>query len=119
MAKDKKDMEPTDVEREESVATDEHVDEVDEPDVPKLADGVVLSGQMEESAFVEEPALVQKDGRFIQLTELLFLIVKNVDGKRSIDDIAAAVSKEHEKEITADEVRKLTAEKLLPIGRMP
>ena len=91
----------------------------DVADVPQLADGVVLSGQMEESAFVEEPALIQKDGRFIQLTELLFLILKQVDGKKSIEDIAAAVSKEHEKEITADEVRELIAEKLLPIGLLP
>jgi putative peptide zinc metalloprotease protein len=74
---------------------------------------------MEESAFVEEPALIQKDGRFIQLTELLFLILKNTDGQASIDDIAAAVSKEHGKEVTADEVRTLIAEKLLPIGVMP
>src|SRR2546423_10477461 len=83
---------------------------------PKLADGVVLSGQLEESAFEEEPALIQKDGRFIQLTELLFQIVKHVDGKTSIDDIAAAVSKEHGKQVSADDVRTLIAGKLMPVG---
>ena len=88
----------------------------DVADPPKLADGVVLSGQMEESAFVEEPALIQKDGRFIQLTELLFQIVKHVDGKTSIEDIAAAASKEHGKQVSADDVRTLIAAKLMPIG---
>ncbi|MEA2662291.1 MAG: putative peptide zinc metalloprotease protein, partial [Chloroflexota bacterium] len=91
----------------------------DVADTPQLADGIVLSGQMEESAFVEEPALVQKDGRFIQLTELLFQIVKHIDGKTSIDDVAAAVSKDSGKEITADEVRTLIAEKLIPVGIVP
>jgi putative peptide zinc metalloprotease protein len=88
----------------------------DVADAPALAPGVVLSGQMEESAFQEEPALVQKDGRFIQLTELLFLVVKNIDGKRTVDEIAAAVDKEHDKDISPDDVRKLIAEKLMPIG---
>jgi len=88
----------------------------DVADPPKLAEGVVLSGQLEESAFVEEPALIQKSGRFIQLTELLFQIVKHIDGKTSIEDIAAAASKDHGKQVSADDVRTLIAGKLMPIG---
>jgi hypothetical protein len=43
MAKDKKDMEPRDVEREESVATDEHVDEVEGQDAAELPDREAMS----------------------------------------------------------------------------
>jgi putative peptide zinc metalloprotease protein len=85
-------------------------------DPPQLAPGVVLSGQLEESAFEEPPALVQKDGRFIQLTDLLFQIVQKIDGKTTIDQIAGAVKKGDGTALDADEVRALIAEKLIPVG---
>jgi putative peptide zinc metalloprotease protein len=88
----------------------------DVPDRPKLAPNVVISGDMEESAFVDPPALVQKDGRFIQLTDLLFDVVKQIDGQRSVEDIAAAVKTDDGNALSADEVRELIAEKLMPVG---
>src|SRR5687768_9549456 len=92
------------------------VSPADVPDVPKLADDVVVTGAMEESAFEEEQYLVQRSGRFIQLTELLYRIVEQVDGKRSVEDIAREVKAADGQEVSADDVRKLIAEKLIPVG---
>lgn len=92
------------------------VSPADVPDVPKLADDVVVTGAMEESAFEEEQYLVQRSGRFIQLTQLLYRIVEQVDGQRSIEDIAREVKADDGKEVSADDVRKLIAEKLIPVG---
>lgn len=92
------------------------VSPADVPDVPKLADDVVVTGAMEESAFEEEQYLVQRSGRFIQLTELLYRIVEQVDGQRSIEDIARELKAADGQEVSADDVRKLIAEKLIPVG---
>src|SRR5687767_369195 len=92
------------------------VSPADVPDVPKLADDVVVTGAMEESAFEEEQYLVQRSGRFIQLTELLYRIVEQVYGQRSIEDIAREVKAADGQEVSADDVRKLIAEKLIPVG---
>jgi putative peptide zinc metalloprotease protein len=88
----------------------------DVPDRPALAPNVVIGADLEESAFVDPPALVQKDGRFIQLTDLLFQIVRQIDGQRSIEDIAGALETDDGSRVSPDDVRKLIAEKLLPIG---
>ena len=92
------------------------VSPADVPDVPKLADDVVVTGAMEESAFEEEQYLVQRSGRFIQLTELLYRIVERIDGQRSVEEIAKGLKAGDGKEISGDDVRKLIAEKLIPIG---
>src|SRR5688572_690321 len=92
------------------------VSPADVPDVPKLADDIVVTGAMEESAFEEEQYLVQRSGRFIQLTELLYRIIEQVDGQRSVEDIAREVKAADGQEISADDVRKLIAEKLIPVG---
>ena len=88
----------------------------DVPDVPKLADDVVITGAMEESAFEEEQFLVQRSGRFIQLTELLYRILEKADGQRSIDQIAGELEGGEGKPVSPDDVRKLIAEKLIPVG---
>src|SRR5436190_1588043 len=62
--------------------------EAEVADPPERAPGVQLSEAMEESAFVEPQWLVQRDGTFIQLTELLYRVVENIDGQRSLEEIA-------------------------------
>jgi putative peptide zinc metalloprotease protein len=86
------------------------------PDPPKLGPDVRVAGDMEESAFVEPQWLVQRDGRFVQLTELLYRVAENVDGKRPLEEIAQQVGDAIDREVTADNVRQLIAEKLIPLG---
>lgn len=86
------------------------------PDVPRRAPGVVVSGDMEESAFVEPQWLVQRDGKFVQLTELLFRVIEHVDGSNDLATIAERVSEAVDKDVTADNVRQLIATKLIPLG---
>jgi putative peptide zinc metalloprotease protein len=85
-------------------------------DPPKLAPRVHLSEAMEESAFVEPQWLVQRDGKFIQLTELLYRVVENVDGQRSLAEIAERVGDAIDRDVTDDNIRQLIATKLIPLG---
>src|SRR5438034_995771 len=44
------------------------------PERPRLADGVELAGEMVESAFKSPPWLVSRDGRYIQVSKLLYVV---------------------------------------------
>ena len=61
------------------------------PDRPALAPNVELSGAMQESGFEKEQWLVQRDGRFIQLTELLYRVAEQANGERSLEEMAQGV----------------------------
>jgi putative peptide zinc metalloprotease protein len=89
------------------------------PEVPKLADGVRLSGDMEESAFVEPQWLAQRDGQFVQLTELLYRVAEQVDGQKNLEQIAEAVGDAIDRDVTAGNVQQLIGEKLIPLGLVP
>jgi putative peptide zinc metalloprotease protein len=89
------------------------------PDVPKLADGVRLSGDMEESAFVEPQWLAQRDGQFVQLTELLYRVSEQIDGQKNLEQIADGVGEAIDRDVTAANVRQLIGEKLIPLGLAP
>ena len=83
----------------------------------RLADGVELLGASEGSGYVDEHHLARTaTGRVVQLTELLFLVARagGSDG-RTDEEVAAAVSEEYGKAVTADNVRVL-ADKLRPLG---
>ncbi|MBI3969448.1 MAG: hypothetical protein HY329_27705, partial [Chloroflexi bacterium] len=86
------------------------------PEHPKRADTIKLSGEMEESAFEDQQWLVQRDGRFIQLTELLYRILEQASGQQTHDQIAASVSERYGKRVSADNVRQLLQTKLIPMG---
>src|SRR3954469_22113922 len=59
---------------------------------PRLIDGVVLHGTLEDTAFEQQQFLVERDGAFVQLTPLLYRALEQVDGKRSFAEIAKRVS---------------------------
>lgn len=88
----------------------------DVPDVPQLAPDVDLSGELQDGAFEEQQWLVQREGRYIQLTELLYRVLENVDGQRSLDTIADSVAEATGRGVSADNVRTLLASKLIPMG---
>jgi putative peptide zinc metalloprotease protein len=84
-------------------------------DPPKPAPNLHFAGQMKDGAFEGRHYLVERDGQFLQLSELLLLTLAHVDGKRSFDEIAKAVSAKAFRQVTPDNVRALLA-KLVPLG---
>jgi hypothetical protein len=86
------------------------------PDRPSLAPGVELSGEMEDSAFHHRQWLAQRDGQFIQLTELLYQVAQRADGDQTLEEIAAAVAEETARPVSAANIRHLIATRLIPKG---
>jgi putative peptide zinc metalloprotease protein len=84
-------------------------------DPPKPAPNLHFAGQMKDGAFEGNQYLVERDGQFLQLSELLLLTLAHVDGKRSIEEIAKGVSAKAFRQVTPDNVRALLA-KLVPLG---
>ena len=86
-------------------------------DVPERAEGLELIGEYEESGFEDPPSIVRRrDGQVVQLTDLLYLTLQAVDGRRDHDAIAAEVSRQLGRNATADNIRFLLDEKLRPLG---
>ncbi len=85
--------------------------------VPAPADGVVLIGEMQGSGYRTPPALVRRaDGQTIQLTPLLYRVLAEIDGRRTLEEIAQRVSARSDRLVTADDVATLVAKQLLPLG---
>ncbi|HET8631789.1 MAG TPA: hypothetical protein VFL91_30565, partial [Thermomicrobiales bacterium] len=86
------------------------------PERPALAPAIELSGRMPETGFARQQWLIQRDGRFIQVTELLYRIAEHADGARTLAEIARDVSAAIDRAVSADNVRHLLAAKLIPLG---
>lgn len=86
------------------------------PERPQLAPDVELSGEMAESGFAEQQWLVQRKGRFLQLTALLYRVLEQIDGQRTLGEIAEQASQTYGKRISDDNVRTLLTSKLIPLG---
>jgi putative peptide zinc metalloprotease protein len=84
---------------------------------PRLADGVELLGEYQDSGYSQPPSLVRRpDGQVIQMSRLLYQVTSRIDGSRSPAAIADAVSAELGRSLSADQVRLLITAKLLPLG---
>ena len=86
------------------------------PEKPALAPGVRLTGELRETGFEDRQWLVERDGKFVQLTELLYRVGEQADGRRTPEEIAAGVTEATEWAVGADDVRFLVREKLVPMG---
>jgi putative peptide zinc metalloprotease protein len=91
----------------------------DVPERPALAEGVELAGQMEDSAYEQQPWLVLRNGGFVQVSELLYRLAEACDGQRDHEAIARALSEAIGRRATADNVRQLLERKLIPMGIVP
>ncbi|KUI03970.1 hypothetical protein [Mycobacterium sp. IS-3022] len=81
------------------------------------ADGVELIGAMAGSGYRVPPALVRRgDGQTIQLTPLLYGVLRQIDGARTTSEVAAAVTKSSGRTVTEDNVRNLVDRRLRPLG---
>jgi putative peptide zinc metalloprotease protein len=84
---------------------------------PRLADGVELLGEYQNSAYSEPPSLVRRrDGQVIQMSALLYRVTSRIDGARDEAAIAAEVSRDLGRSLGADQVRYLVRTRLLPLG---
>src|SRR5688572_23662203 len=86
------------------------------PERPALASGVRLVGQMSGTGFVEDPWLIERDGRFVQVSELIFRVAEHADGTRTLEQIAEDVTRATDWIVTADLIRHLIRSKLAPLG---
>ncbi|MER7015602.1 hypothetical protein ABT324_29560 [Saccharopolyspora sp. NPDC000359] len=85
--------------------------------VPSLVEGTELIGQYQGSGHREPPYLVRRvDGQVLQLTHLLYLVAAGLDGRRSYARLAADLSAEWGREITAEQVSFLVENRLRPAG---
>ena len=76
-----------------------------------------MIGEYAGSGFKEAPYLARRaDGQTLQLTALLYSVASHADGRRDHAAIAAAVSEEIGRNVSADNVRFLVEKKLRPLG---
>jgi putative peptide zinc metalloprotease protein len=88
-----------------------------QPQPPRLADGIELLGAYQDSGYDQPPSLVRRpDGQVIQVSALLYRVIGQIDGVRGSAAIAAAVTAELGRSLTADQVRFLVTAKLMPLG---
>ncbi|NYG07115.1 putative peptide zinc metalloprotease protein [Phycicoccus badiiscoriae] len=86
-------------------------------DRPHPADGVELLGELTDSGYRSPPSLVRRaGGQTVQLTPLLYLVLKAMDGQRTYAEIAELVSTEYGRRLGADDVQTLTESQLRPLG---
>ena len=84
---------------------------------PRLAGGVELLGEYQDSGYRQPPSLVRRpDGQVIQMSPLLYRVTSRIDGSRDMTAIAALASDDLGRSLDADQVRYLITAKLLPLG---
>ena len=87
------------------------------PFPPRLADGVELLGEFKDSGYTNPPSLVRRgDGQVIQLSRLLYLVARQMDGARGPDGIATQVSNDLGRSLSPGQVCYLIVAKLAPLG---
>ncbi|OBF53903.1 hypothetical protein A5778_10945 [Mycolicibacterium monacense] len=80
------------------------------------ADGVELIGEMVGSGYRVPPSLVRRaDGQTVQLTPLLYAVLRAIDGRRSAAEVAQEVSSSTGRTVSEDNVRHFV-DKLRPLG---
>ncbi len=84
---------------------------------PRLADGVELIGEFEDSGFKEAPFIARRsDGQVVQLPAMLFRLAEQVDGRRGYQEIADGFSDAIERRVEASDAQMLIEEQLRPLG---
>ncbi|MDA3647060.1 hypothetical protein LZ318_13640 [Saccharopolyspora indica] len=85
--------------------------------VPALVAGTELIGRYQGSGHREPPYLVRRaDGQVLQLSHLLYLVAAGLDGHRTYAQLAADLSAEWGREITAGQVSYLVENRLRRAG---
>lgn len=83
---------------------------------PRLAEGVVLLGELEGSGYRKPHYLARRsNGSLVQLSHLLYLTADACDGRRTVEQVAAVVSDRFGRAVSGDNVRTLL-DRLRPLG---
>jgi putative peptide zinc metalloprotease protein len=86
-------------------------------DVLVRADGVELLGEVPGSGYRRPPALARRgDGQVVTLTPLLQQTMAAIDGRRTVPEVAEAVSESSGRLVRPDDVRQLVDASLRPLG---
>jgi putative peptide zinc metalloprotease protein len=83
---------------------------------PHPAPGVELVGEQPDTGFKEKQWLVRREGRFLQVSELLYRILERLDGRRSLPSVAADVTDAMPWTVTVENVQQIIETKLIPAG---
>lgn len=89
---------------------------IEVPEHPELAPNVELVGEMQGTGFTDRQWLILRDGRFIQVTELLYRVAEQANGQRTLEEIATRVTESTAWLVSADNLRQLIQAKLIPLG---
>jgi putative peptide zinc metalloprotease protein len=85
--------------------------------LPRLADDVRLLGSCPGSGYREPRYLIERpDQQMLQLSRLLFLVAANLDGRRSVEEVADRVSTQYRRRLTTEGLEFLVEAKLRPLG---
>jgi putative peptide zinc metalloprotease protein len=84
---------------------------------PRLAEGIELIGEYEDSGYKEAPSIARRaDGQVIQLPAILYHLAESIDGRRAYGEIAERVTEATGRGLGPDEIKYLVDEKLRPLG---
>ncbi len=81
-----------------------------------LAEGTEMVGQCRGSGRLESPFLLRRaDGRMLELSHLLYLVAGHLNGRDQLPEVAAMVSAQLHRTVSADNVAYLVEHKLRPL----
>jgi putative peptide zinc metalloprotease protein len=84
---------------------------------PRLAEGIELIGEFEDSGFKEAPFIARRrDGQVVQLPPMLYRLAEQIDGRRDHEQIAAGFSEAIERRVESGDAQMLIEEQLRPLG---
>jgi putative peptide zinc metalloprotease protein len=87
------------------------------PPAPRLAAGLELIGEFEDSGFKQAPYIARRaDGQVVQLPEMLYRLAEQIDGQRDLEQIADRFSEAIERRVQARDAGMLIDEQLRPLG---
>lgn len=86
------------------------------PERPKLAPNIKLMGQMQGSAFVDPPWLLEREDQgYVQVTELLYRVAERCDGQHTAEEIAQSITQAGTP-VNPATIQGLIAQMLVPRG---
>jgi putative peptide zinc metalloprotease protein len=83
---------------------------------PVVRPGLRLLGPAKDTGYEDTPWLVELDGRYLQLSELLYRVAEKCDGAHSLEEIAEEVSEAMPYRLNPEQAAYLLETKLAPLG---
>jgi outer membrane lipoprotein-sorting protein len=89
---------------------------IDERSLPLRSAAVRLLGTMKDMGFAESQWLIERNGEYIQVSELLYRIVELADGQHTLREVADGVTSSTDWIVEPEDVENLVNSKLVPLG---